>query len=113
VTYTLDGNAFSINYVATTDADTVLNLTNHAYFNLDGHKNWSTLDNHTATIYADQYVPVDDLSIPTGGTMDVAGTTMDCRTGNRFFEWVNKIATSHLNFAKCEKFHFFEKYIYI
>ena len=91
MTYKLVDNVLSIQYEASTDADTVLNLTNHAYFNLDGHKNWGTLDNHVATVMAPEYVPVDELSIPTGGTKKVDGTAMDCRSGRKFLRvlWLN------------------------
>ncbi|CAG5103028.1 Oidioi.mRNA.OKI2018_I69.chr1.g579.t1.cds [Oikopleura dioica] len=81
VTYSLVGGAFSIKYEATADADTVVNLTNHTYFNLDGHINWSTLDNHSMTIHADNFVDVDEFAIPKGGLTDVTGTKFDLRKG--------------------------------
>lgn len=66
VQYVLMGNALSINYNATTSADTVINMTNHAYFNLDGHSAWGNLDNHSIVLKADHYTPVGDNAIPTG-----------------------------------------------
>ena len=63
------------------DADTVINLTNHSYFNLDGHKNWSKLDNHQMTVFADNFVDVDEFAIPKGGMTEVSGSKFDLRKG--------------------------------
>lgn len=79
VTYTLtDENAIDIKYEATTDKKTVVNLTNHSYFNLSGVPGSTILD-HQLSINADNYTPVDDLLIPTG-VETVEGTPMDLRT---------------------------------
>lgn len=78
VTYSLtDDNAIDIAYEATTDQPTVINLTNHSYFNLSGTPG-SILDN-TIMINADTYTPVDDALIPTGELPSVEGTPMDLR----------------------------------
>lgn len=80
VTYTLTkSNAISIRYVATTDKKTVLNLTNHAYFNLGGIASGSTLS-HRLELDADTYLPVDDTKIPTGEKASVTGTPFDFTT---------------------------------
>lgn len=79
VTYTLtDDNAIDINYEATTDKPTVVNLTNHSYFNLSGVPG-SQILGHEVMINADRYTPVDDLLIPTSELALVEGTPMDLR----------------------------------
>ena len=78
VDYVLNNdNELQIRYTATTDKPTVLNLTNHAYFNLTGCKE-NTLG-HQVRIYADAYTPVDDEKIPTGEILPVEGTPFDLR----------------------------------
>ena len=78
VTYTLnDNDELTIDYEATADKKpTVLNLTNHAYWNLAGAANGTILD-HQLTLFCDKYLPVDQDSIPTGELAAVAGTCMD------------------------------------
>lgn len=77
VTYSLTAdNGFKCEYEATTDKKTVVNLTNHAFFNLNGEGSGSIL-NHTVQIYADKYTPVDTGLIPTGKLAPVAGTPFD------------------------------------
>jgi aldose 1-epimerase len=79
VIYTLtDANALQIEYSATTDKKTVVNLTNHSYFNLAGPGSGDILG-HTLQIEADKFTPVDTGLIPTGELRDVAGTPFDFR----------------------------------
>jgi aldose 1-epimerase len=79
VRYSLDSNnGLHIDYSATTDKDTVLNLTNHAYFNLAGAGN-ETILNHKLTLAADRFTPIDSTLIPTGALESVAGTPLDFR----------------------------------
>jgi aldose 1-epimerase len=79
VTYTLtDKNELSFEYHATTDKPTVVNLTQHTYFNLAGDGNGDVL-NHEFTIYADSYTPVNKQLIPTGKIEPVTDTPFDFR----------------------------------
>jgi aldose 1-epimerase len=78
VTFSLNNdNELRIAYTATTDAPTVINLTNHTYFNLSGT---GTILGDMLTLHADAYTPVDATLIPTGEIKDVAGTPFDFRT---------------------------------
>lgn len=79
MTYKLtDNNEFSIEYEATTDKATVVNLTHHSYFNLAGD-GAATINDHVLMLNADLYTPVDAGLIPTGELLSVEGTPMDFR----------------------------------
>ncbi|MCL2532141.1 MAG: galactose mutarotase [Oscillospiraceae bacterium] len=78
VRYTLDGSALRIEYEATSDADTILNLTNHAYFNLAGAGS-GQIFNQQLRIDAEHYLPLNDMLCPTGELASVAGTRFDFR----------------------------------
>jgi aldose 1-epimerase len=79
VTYTLTGSSLRVDYEAVTDAATVVNLTNHTYFNLCGESNLGPKDlgAHTIRLNADHVTPVDVNMIPTGELRPVAGTPFD------------------------------------
>lgn len=75
--YTLtDQNELKLEYTATTDKKTIVNLTNHSYFNLSGS---GSIHGHVIQINADRYTVVDEHSTPTGELREVAGTEMDLR----------------------------------
>ena len=89
VTYTwTDDNELVMDYKCTTDKPTVLNITNHAYFNLKGAGIGEILD-HEVTINASRFVPVDENLIPTGELRDVKGTPFDFLQPHKVGERIN------------------------
>ncbi len=79
VTYTFDDNYnLSLDYEAVTDSKTILNLTNHCYFNLAGHNSGKT-HNQTIQIFADCVTDINERMIPTGDYLPVGGTPLDLR----------------------------------
>ncbi len=88
VRYTLDGNDMRIEYSATTDKDTVLNLTNHSYFNLAGQAKRDVLG-HVVKINSSKITPVDTSLIPTGELKSVGGTPFDFRTPHAIGERID------------------------
>ncbi|MCL1883500.1 MAG: galactose mutarotase [Defluviitaleaceae bacterium] len=80
ITYTLtDSNVLRIDYEASTETETICNLTNHSYFNLEGH-NAKDVFSHEMQIFSDKITEVDAGLIPTGGFVPIAGTPFDFNT---------------------------------
>ena len=84
VTYTLTKeNSIVLHYEATCDADTVMNMTNHTYFNLNGHDSGTT-DTHTIQMDSDFYTPNNSECMPTGEILSVDGSIFDLRQPVKF-----------------------------
>lgn len=96
VRFTLtDNNAIEIDYTATTDAPTIINMTNHSYFNLTGDGGTNILD-HMLTINADSFTPCDSTFMTTGEIVSVEGTPMDFRTQKRVGEQIDDADSEQL-----------------
>ena len=87
VRYTLEDDGLRIDYQATTDAPTPVNLTNHSYFNLAGS---GTIVDHVVEIAADYETPTDEMMIPTGEIAPVAGTGIDFTTPTRIGDRIDR-----------------------
>lgn len=88
VRYTLEGTTLRLDYSATTDKPTILNLTNHSYFNLRGDDEGDILG-HVVELNANHYTPSGAGQIPTGEIAPVAGTPLDFRTPHAVGERIN------------------------
>lgn len=84
-----DDNALEIAYEATTDKTTIINLTNHSYFNLSGAGD-PYIGDHILMMYADEYLPTDDTAIPYGPAEKVVGTPMDFTTPQEIGSRINE-----------------------
>lgn len=82
-----DDNRLELTLTASTDKPTVINLTNHTYFNLRGHDTGSVLDEELK-LYASNYLPTDETLIPTGEIAPVAGTPMDFTKAHAIGEFI-------------------------
>lgn len=101
VTYLLnDANELKIDYEATTDKATVLNLTNHCYWNLSGGEQPTILDTEL-TLTCDKYLPVDEAGIPTGELAAVAGTPMDFTTPHKIGERITEPVNGNGGYDHC------------
>lgn len=99
VKYTLtDDNEFKIEYEATTDKPTIVNLTQHSYFNLRG-EGYSTILDHNLEINADKFTPVDSTLIPTGELMPVDSTPFDFRIPKLIGLQINDTQNEQLKFG--------------
>ena len=78
--YTLKGGTLTVDFHAVSNKDTVVNLTNHAYFNLSGHDSGEVTD-HLLTVNADSYTPAGKGNVPTGEIASVENTVLDLRNG--------------------------------
>jgi aldose 1-epimerase len=96
VDYRLNDNELSIEYRASTDTDTIVNLTNHSYFNLKGE---GTILDHELTLHADAFTPVSEDLIPTGEIAPVADTPMDFRAGRAIGSEIRSISGYDHNFV--------------
>ena len=99
--YTLDDrNRLGVEYLATTDAPTLVNLSNHAYWNLAGGTSVEGALGHLLTLPADHYLPVDATLIPTGAFREVGGTAFDFRNPTPIGAHVRDGADEQLRFGR-------------
>lgn len=91
IAYTLDEeNGLELHYHGTSDKNTILNLTNHSYFNLDGHDCGKNIEEHVLQMNCSNYTPVVAGAIPTGEIAPVAGTVMDFTQPKKIGKEINE-----------------------
>lgn len=88
LTYILNDNKIAIIHTAKVEEETVLNITNHSYFNLNGHESSDILE-HLMWIEADEYLEINEELLPTGKKLSVENTPMDFRKYKRIEESIN------------------------
>ena len=99
--YSLDeANRLTIEYRATTDKPTVVNISNHAYWNLAGVGSPRGAMGHVVTIPADRFTPTDATSIPTGGHRSVTGTVFDFRTPRAIGDRVRDASDRQIEYGR-------------
>ena len=96
ITYSISFRALTIDYLASGDQSTVVNLTHHSYFNLEEHHE-GDITGEWLTVFADRFTEIDDVCSSTGKILDVAGTPFDLRDGARIGE---RIFDSHEQMKK-------------
>jgi aldose 1-epimerase len=100
-TFSLGGeNELSVEYAATTDRTTIVNLSNHAYWNLAGEGALQGAMEHLLTIPADHYLPTDAAAIPTGEVRPVDGTPFDFRRPRRIADRVRDVSDEQIRFGR-------------
>ncbi|WP_031553635.1 aldose epimerase family protein [Parvularcula oceani] len=101
VTYTLtESNELRIEHEATTDAPTIVNLTNHSFFNLSGHEAMESVLDQELTLVASRYTPVNENLIPTGEVVQVEGTPFDFTQAMRIGDRIRAGANEQLRIAR-------------
>ena len=95
-----DDNVLAVEYRATTDAPTIVNLSNHAYWNLSGEGSQNDAMDHLLAIYAEQFLPIDAELIPTGERRAVAGTAFDFRTPKAIRDHVRNADDEQIGFGR-------------
>jgi aldose 1-epimerase len=99
-TYEIQGDSLSVEYVATTDRPTLVNLSNHAYWNLAGEGAPRSALEQLLTIPADHFLPTDASAIPTGEIRPVAGTPFDFRERRRIEDDVRDASDEQIRFGR-------------